>query len=328
MLSSFQKSEVERILERAGYPVAELKWCGMTEFPYYERELAPSRLPRETQVCWDPGSGYYFAFYTSGVEWRGVFSPSKAFVRASYVVDSWHSIPGFLYIWAEELVEELQSGPVWKGATEASAGRNLLKRSQLNVVGQALLEAGIDLAEVDCRTTGPAVLFVHRGSDFKFTLTSPTWTTFSGEFAPGPGEPFSDLNWVKVIYKAQQWGRALREELDLRAMTAEERAERERQKREEEERLAREEAERLAREEAERLERERLEREEAERLERERLEREEAQRRELEEQERRERAEREIWENGEWTVTLLELENVRGFARKIVEFPSQPRRVT
>ena len=76
MLSSFQRSEVERILDRVGYPLAELRWTGMQEFPFYQRELAPSRLPPETQVCWDPGSGYYFAFYTTGVEWRGVFSPS------------------------------------------------------------------------------------------------------------------------------------------------------------------------------------------------------------------------------------------------------------
>ncbi|MCA9797787.1 MAG: hypothetical protein KC910_38530, partial [Candidatus Eremiobacteraeota bacterium] len=192
-------------------------------------------------------------------------------VRASYVVDSWHSIPGFLYIWAEELAEELKSGPTWKGAEDSSGGRNLLKRSQLNVVGQALQEAGVDLTQLKCVTTGPAVIFTHTDETMKFSLTSPTWTTFSGQFAPGD-QSFADLNWVKVIYQFQQWGKAVREELELRALSAEERAERERQKREEAERQEREERERREREEAERLERERIEREAREREEAERLE--------------------------------------------------------
>ncbi|MGE0489942.1 MAG: hypothetical protein AB7S38_12120 [Vulcanimicrobiota bacterium] len=285
---------MERILDRVGYPLAELRWTGMQEFPYYQRELAPSRLPTDTQVCWDPGSGYYFAFHTTGVEWRGVFSPSKAFVRASYVVDSWHSIPGFLYIWAEELAEELKTGPTWKGAEDASGGRNLLKRSQLNLVGQALQEAGVDLTKLKCVTTGPAVIFTHTDESMKFSLTSPTWTTFSGQYAPGD-QSFSDLNWVKVIYQFQQWGKAVREELELRALSAEERAERERQKRQEAERLEREERERREREEAERLERERLEREQREREEAERLE-----------QERLEREESEKWERLEARVRELE----------------------
>ncbi len=291
MLSSFQKSEVERILERVGYNTADLKWTGMQEFPFYQRELAPSRLPADTQVCWDPGSGYFFAFYTSGVEWRGVFSPSKAFVRASYVVDSWHSIPGFLYIWAEELGEELKGQASWKGAEDASGGRNLLKRSQLNAVGQALQESGVDLSAIRCHTTGAeVVLTVDDDDSIKFVLSSPSWTTFSGTYHPGSGS-FSDLNWVKVFFEFRRWGKGVHRHLQMRRMSAEERAERERQLREEEERLAREKAEeeekeRREREEQERLAREKAEQEEQERLERERLEREEAERLAREEQDK------------------------------------------
>lgn len=287
MVSSFQKSEVNRILERAGYPVAELQWTTAAEFPYRARELAPSQMPDDADVCWCPKTGCYFSFAFRHREIRGVFSPSRTFVRASYLVESWLHVPGFLYIWAEELAEEYKHEPVWSAAEDDSGGRNLLKRSQLNLVGQSLREAGIALDEFKCHTTGPSVIFTHVPTALSFSLSSQNWQNFDGEYYPGEVN-FKGLNWVQVVNKFQEWGKALREEVKLRELSESERQELERQKLEEERLRAQEEEALRLREEEERVEREQAEREEREERERqEQLERER-----LEQQEREAEAER------------------------------------